>query len=72
MSSPDETTTTGEASADLVARVRAEFLEMPGLKLTVDQAMRLWSLAPATCAAVLDALAATHFLTRRHDAYTRS
>ena len=30
------------ALTETVRRVRAEFLEMPGLKLTVQQAQRLW------------------------------
>jgi hypothetical protein len=29
----------------LLVRVRSEFLEMPGLRLTIHQAARLWSLA---------------------------
>ena len=28
---------------DAVRRIRAEFLEMPGLRLTAPQAARLWS-----------------------------
>lgn len=53
----------------LLRRVRGEFNEMPGMRLTVDQAMRLWSLDRAACAGVLDALVATHFLVQ--DAYGR-
>jgi hypothetical protein len=33
----------------LVSRVRSEFIEMPGLRLTVPQAMRLWGLERASC-----------------------
>src|SRR4029078_1215783 len=36
--------------------IRAEFLEMPGLCLTIEQAQRLWSLDPATCEALLKSL----------------
>ncbi len=46
----------------LVARVRAEYREMPGLHLTVAQARRLWHLDGATCAAVLRALVDEGFL----------
>lgn len=38
------------------ARIRAEYLEMPGLRLTVSQAARLFNLEPAYCARLLDAL----------------
>jgi hypothetical protein len=52
---------------DTVRRVRAEFLEMPGLKLTVPQAQRLWGVDRLTCEAVIDALTAAHFLVRTRD-----
>jgi hypothetical protein len=48
----------------LVQRIRAEFLEMPGLCLTMEQAQRLWSLEPRTCRALLDALIDSRFLRR--------
>lgn len=41
---------------ELCARVQAEFREMRGLKLTLPQAARLFSIEPARCARVLDAL----------------
>jgi hypothetical protein len=40
----------------LIQRVRGEFREMPGLRLTFAQACRLWQLDPITCAAVLERL----------------
>jgi hypothetical protein len=43
-------------------RVQSEYLEMPGLRLTLAQAARFWSLDPATCARVLDSLVRTKFL----------
>jgi Fic family protein len=52
---------------DTVRRVRAEFLEMPGLKLTVPQAQRLWGVDRSTCEAVINTLTATHFLVRTRD-----
>jgi hypothetical protein len=35
----------------LVERVRAEFIEMPGLHLTLPQAARLWGLEPGVATA---------------------
>jgi hypothetical protein len=46
----------------LVERIRGEFLEMPGLRLTVAQASRLWGLDTLSCRAVIDALIGTAFL----------
>ena len=46
----------------LVRRIRAEFEEMPGLRLTVRQAARLWGIDSASCQAVIDALIGTSFL----------
>ena len=37
-------------------RIRAEYLEMPGMSLTVRQAARLFNLEVAHCAQLLDAL----------------
>jgi hypothetical protein len=45
-------------------RIRAEYLEMPGLHLTTRQAQRLWGLDESTCAAVLVALEKEKFLRR--------
>jgi hypothetical protein len=47
-----------------VRRIRAEFLEMPGLCLTIEQAQRLWSLERRTCEALLTSLVASRFLGR--------
>jgi hypothetical protein len=46
----------------IVRRVREEFLEMPGLRLTPAQAGRLWGLERETCNAVIDRLVASAFL----------
>jgi hypothetical protein len=40
----------------LHTRVRGEYREMPGLRLTVPQAARLFNLEPAQCAQLLDTL----------------
>jgi hypothetical protein len=49
-------------SATLVERVRGEFIEMPGLQLTMAQAARLWGLDNAACRHVVDVLVASAFL----------
>jgi hypothetical protein len=45
-------------------RIKAEFLEMPGLRLTVLQASRLWGLERAMCESVIDSLVGSAFLRR--------
>jgi hypothetical protein len=51
---------------DLLRVIRAEYLEMPGLQLTIRQAQRLWGLDAPTCAAMFDALVTARFLRRTH------
>jgi hypothetical protein len=46
----------------LIARIKAEYREMPGLSLTPTQAQRLWHLDEHTCRTVLSRLVATGFL----------
>ena len=59
------TTRVRAAVSDLVLRrVYSEFLEMPGLRLTCQQAQRLWNLDEATCLALLEFLVETKFLCR--------
>ena len=41
---------------DLHARIRGEYREMPGLKLTLAQASRLFNMEPGRCARALDTL----------------
>jgi hypothetical protein len=48
----------------LKTRVRGEFLEMPGLCLTLGQACRLWDMSATDCRAVLDELITEGFLSR--------
>jgi hypothetical protein len=48
----------------LVIRVRAEYREMPGLRLTLAQACRLWQIPPTACQAVLHTLVDEGFLVR--------
>jgi hypothetical protein len=51
----------------ILRRIRAEYLEMPGLRLTRAQAGRLWGLDGPTCDAVLDRLTKDRFLQRCAD-----
>ena len=52
---------------EMLRRVRGEFLEMPGLRLTEAQARRLWGLDEASCGALLRALIDAEFLFRTPD-----
>jgi hypothetical protein len=51
----------------LIALIRMEYLEMPDLKLTLRQAVRLWDAAPEPCEAALDVLVLSGFLARTRD-----
>jgi hypothetical protein len=56
----------------ILERVRAEYLEMPGLWLTFEQAQRLFGVEPTMCRHVLDALVAAKVLfATSHGAYGR-
>ena len=56
----------------LVQRIRAEYLEMPGLSLRPEQVQRLCGVDGTLCESVLEALVETGFLSRRPDgAYGR-
>jgi hypothetical protein len=50
----------------IIRRIKAEFLEMPGLCLTVLQASRFWGLERALCESVIDVLVSCAFLRRTH------
>ncbi len=52
---------------ELLRRIRGEYLEMPGLRLTVAQAERLWGLERTACDALLGALVDAKFLARTRD-----
>ena len=60
---------TREVTSDppVVQRIKAEFLEMPGLKLTPAQAQRLWNLNRVTCEGLLGQLVDARFLHRTRD-----
>ena len=57
----------------LVTRIRGEYLEMPGLRLTLEQAQRLFDVERMLCKAVLDALVDARFLSvRPNGTYVRA
>jgi hypothetical protein len=56
----------------LIERIKAEFLEMPGLRLNVAQAQRLYGVEQALCQAILNTLVDAGFLRVNTDGtYTR-
>jgi hypothetical protein len=59
MSSPD---------LKLLERIRAEYLEMPGMRLKAEQVQRLCGVERAMCKIVLDALVESDFLCVKSDA----
>ena len=50
-------------------RMRSDFFELPGLKLTVAQAARLWGLEAALCLSILEELIEHGLLIRVGDLY---
>jgi hypothetical protein len=54
----------GVAIEPVLLRIRAEYLEMPGLRLTRAQAQRLWGLDAETCLRFLEQLTSERFLDR--------
>jgi hypothetical protein len=57
---------------DVLNRLRAEFLEMPGLRLKPAQVQRLCGIERAMCQMVLDSLVDEKFLCAKVDgAYAR-
>ncbi len=49
---------------DWLGVIRSEYLEMPGLRLTLAQSQHLWELDQARAAALLGVLVEREFLTR--------
>jgi len=52
---------------ELLRRIRAEYLEMPGLRLTAPQAQRLFGLDSETWGAASAALLDAKFLSHTHN-----
>ena len=55
------------AYQQIIDRVRAEYQEMPGLRLTLDQAQRLFGLDHSVCIAILGSLVLAQFLSLEPD-----
>ena len=56
----------------LLTRIRGEFGEMPGLRLTLPQACRLWNLDASHCREVLERLIAEGFIHETADGAYRA
>ena len=56
-----------EAARVALERIRAEYLEMPGLKLKIEQVQRLWGIEQSMCTEVLDSLVKAKFLCLKAD-----
>ena len=61
-----------DIDANLLLRVFGEYVEMPGLRLTVPQASRLWNVNLSLSAQVLDRLVDAAFLRRSGSCYVRA
>jgi hypothetical protein len=55
-----------------IHRVQSDFIEMPGLRLTLPQAARLWAYDVRFCRAVLSSLVETRFLVWSRDRFIRA
>jgi hypothetical protein len=51
----------------LIQRIREEFEESPGLRVTIDEGARFWGLDEDVCELVLSELVVDGFLTRGGD-----
>jgi hypothetical protein len=56
----------------VIMRARAEYLEMPGMCLTMPQAARLFNINLDVCAIMLDVLVGDGFLSRSGNRYARA
>jgi len=70
--SPVEPRVVPREELELRGRIRAEYVEMPGLQLTLLQASRLFGADEGRCAGALGALARDGFLARRGNVYVRA
>jgi hypothetical protein len=61
-----------EIDQGLLERIHEEYVEMPGLQLTVAQASRLWDVQPERAGRALERLVATTFLRHDGDCYVRA
>jgi hypothetical protein len=72
LGSPDNAVRVADLVDTISKRTRAEYLEMPGLRLKPEQAQRLFGIEPTVCRQVLDSLVEEKFLCVKSDgAYAR-
>jgi hypothetical protein len=57
---------------DLTSLIRAEYLELPALSLTVPQGARLWCVDRRRCLDAFEVLVIEGFLYRTGDSYCRT
>lgn len=55
----------------MLDRIRAEFIEMPGLRLTLDQVVRLCGVDRSVCRSILDTLVEARVLSVKDGRYAR-
>ena len=60
-----------EDFAHALKRAQADYLEMPGLRLTEAQAARLWCFDAELCSRVLAELVESRFLVRTRNSFMR-
>jgi hypothetical protein len=58
---------TTSLNLQVLERIRAEYLEMPGLRLRAEQVERLCGVERTMCQMVLDTLVETNFLSMKSD-----
>jgi hypothetical protein len=56
----------------LCTRIIGEYLEMPGLNVTIRQACRLWNIDRPQCVRLLDMLVGSGFLWKSGERYVRA
>lgn len=57
-------TDTISTDGEILRRIKGEFTELPGMRLTLGQAQRLWALHRESCDALLETLVRQRFLVR--------
>ncbi len=67
-----QNSTPAKPKGDLVSAIRTEYLEMPGLSVTLVQAARLWNVDRRVCGEALDKLTKEGFLYRVRDTFKRT
>jgi hypothetical protein len=69
---PVQPSSSSTSAARLISQIRAEYDEMPCLRLTLPQAARFWSVDRDTCRAVLERLVVEGYLIEGRSGYMRA